>query len=208
MSIAERIAAASRAAFELWRAWSAAYPRASALAGALALILMAIGSKRLAAWWRRGAPQRALRRRQRRARHAEEDAAGVLRAHGYAILSDQAEHHWAIDVDGEAFEVALRADYLVARGGRRYIAEVKSGHCAPSLGTAATRRQLLEYRVAYDVDGVLLVDMEQVALKRVDFGDRVEGRTERGGRAAVAIAFLGGAACGAACLAFWFQWAA
>lgn len=154
-------------------------------------------ARRVWRWWDAGAEERALKRRQRRAGRAEEDAAGVLRAHGYTILADQAEHHWHIGLDGEPFEVELRADYLVSRAGRRYIAEVKSGHMAPSLGTAATRRQLLEYRVAYDVDGVLLVDMEAVSLHRVDFGDRVEGREGRG-RLITIGSFLGGAMCGAA----------
>ncbi len=153
-------------------------------------------SRKLWARWREGAPERALKRRQRRAGRAEEDAAGVLRAHGYAIEADQAEHHWHVGLDGSPFEVELRADYLVRRGRKRYVAEVKSGYAAPSLGTAATRRQLLEYRVAYDVDGVLLVDMEAVNVHRIDFGDRVEGR--EGGLAVRARGFVGGVCCGVA----------
>ena len=34
---------------------------------------------------------------------------------------------------------------------------------------AATRRQLMEYAIAYDVDGVLLVDMESEKVRRVAF---------------------------------------
>lgn len=144
-----------------------------------ALLLLLYLGGRVARWWRAGEGERVLKRRQRRAFQAEEDAAGVLRAHGYQILDEQVEHHWTIDVNGEPFAVELRADYMVKRGGKRYIAEVKSGMSAPSLTTAATRRQLLEYRVAYDVHGILLVDMQAVELNEVDFGDRVEGREER-----------------------------
>jgi hypothetical protein len=175
------------------------------MAGVVCVILyLAWSARRTLRWWRAGASERLLKRRQRRAGRAEEDAAGVLRAHGYSIEEDQAEHHWHIGLDGEPFEVELRADYLVSRGGRRYVAEVKSGHMAPSLGTAATRRQLLEYRVAYDVDGILLVDMEAVRLHRVDFGDRVEGRES--GWMARARSFLGGVACGAIAVSaiLWF----
>lgn len=120
--------------------------------------------------------EKALRRRQRRAERAEIDAAGVLRARGFTVLDDQVEFHWEIHLDGEPRDIELRADYLVSRGRKRYVAEVKSGQCAPSISTAATRRQLLEYRVAYPVDGILLVDMEAVKIHVVDFGDRVEGR--------------------------------
>lgn len=158
------------------------------LGGLCALLLMLYSGMRLTRWWRSGEGERVLKRRQRRAFQAEEDAAGVLRAHGYQILDEQVEHHWTIDVNGEPFAVDLRADYMVKRGGKRYIAEVKSGMSAPSLTTAATRRQLLEYRVAYDVEGILLVDMQAVELNEVDFGDRVEGREGRGYRGAAGFA--------------------
>ena len=51
--------------------------------------------------------------------------------------------------------------YLATRGSRRFVAEVKTGALAPSLDHAPTRRQILEYCAAFDVDGALLVDAEQ-----------------------------------------------
>jgi hypothetical protein len=63
----------------------------------------------------------------------------------------------------------LRADYLVEGRGERLVAEVKTGELAPQLATAATRRQLLEYHVAFAVDGVLLVCPEEGAIHRVEF---------------------------------------
>ena len=125
----------------------------------------------------RARPRRARKRKRQAflaraewAARAEELAAQVLREAGYTILSDQSEHVWDIYVDGEAHPITLRADYLVRRGGRRYVAEVKTGRTAPDVTCAATRRQLLEYRVAYDVAGVILVDMESYSLHEVDFG--------------------------------------
>jgi hypothetical protein len=65
----------------------------------------------------------------------------------------------------------------VTRGGRRFVAEVKTGAQAPSLATAATRRQLLEYRQVFAVDGVLLVDVEAGRVAEVLFaGAAGEGR--------------------------------
>jgi hypothetical protein len=58
---------------------------------------------------------------------------------------------------------------VVAGGGLRYVAEVKTGAFAPRLETAATRRQLLEYRIAFDVDGVLLVDADAERVRLVEF---------------------------------------
>ena len=136
----------------------------------LAALLAAFFSLRLVArliarridLWRR-------HRRQRRARRGELDAEGVLRVWGYRLEDSQVFHRWTVHVDGEPVEVELFADHIVTRGGRRFVAEVKTGQAAPSIRTAATRRQLLEYRCAFDVDGVLLVDMEEGTIHEVDF---------------------------------------
>jgi len=77
---------------------------------------------------------------------------------------------WTVHADGEPMEVSLRADLLVTRNGRRYVAEVKTGRAAPRLDCAATRRQLLEYRIAFGVDGVLLVDAESDRVIVVELG--------------------------------------
>lgn len=133
----------------------ASIPR-EVLAAALALALLwaiaiAIGRWRVAA---------ARRRRFVRAREGEREAAGLLEAGGFAIEGAQVATHYDAIVDGDATRIELRADYVVTRQGRRYVAEVKTGRVAPRIETASTRRQLLEYRHAFDVDGVLLVDAD------------------------------------------------
>ena len=77
-------------------------------------------------------------------------------------------------IDGEPVQTELRADYLVESDeGELFVAEVKTGDEAPQLTTAATRRQLLEYQVAFsiafDADGVLLVCPELGTIQRVQF---------------------------------------
>ena len=96
-------------------------------------------------------------------------AASLLERRGYRVVGRQVEGSYLLDVDGAKAEVRVRADYVVEAGDRRYVAEVKSGRLAPRLDTAATRRQLLEYRVAFDVDGVLLVDGEAGRVHAVAF---------------------------------------
>lgn len=129
---------------------------------ALALHLVIRGLGRSLRRWR-------ARRRQARAVRGERQAERLLDRLGYAICARQAATTWTITCDGEAHEVPLRADLIVERAGQRYVAEVKTGRLAPKLATAATRRQLLEYRVAYAVDGVLLVDAEAGRIMHVDF---------------------------------------
>jgi hypothetical protein len=99
----------------------------------------------------------------------EEEAFALLGRAGYEVIERQVPGSWTMFADGEALTFGLRADYLVARGDRRYIAEVKTGRVAPRLAHGPTRRQLLEYRAAFDVSGVILVDADGETLTEVDF---------------------------------------
>ena len=110
-----------------------------------------------------------IRARQRRAQRGERNAVRLLARRGYEVEAAQVTHGYQLWCDGESHAVQVRADYLVYQGGRRYLAEVKTGAEAPRLTSAATRRQLLEYAHAYDVDGILLVDMEEGRVRTVTF---------------------------------------
>ncbi len=121
--------------------------------------------------WRRARTRlsRASRRRNRRARRAETEAERLLESAGFAILERQLTQRWQLEVDGEPQEVLCRADLLVARRRRLYVADVKSGQTAPDPRQPATRRQLLEYLLAFDVDGALVVDMRRRRVHAVAF---------------------------------------
>jgi hypothetical protein len=113
-----------------------------------------------------------------RARRAESTAERLLTSLGYAVVGAQVQRSYRLWVDGRPRAVAVRADYVVTRGNQTYVAEVKSGNRAPLLETAATRRQLLEYLVAFGAHGVLLVDGESQRVHEVVFPRAVEA--ERG----------------------------
>jgi hypothetical protein len=123
----------------------------------------------LAAMLRRWRGSRRAKRRARRAGAGEERAAGMLEGAGFRIVARQARVAWAPLVDGEPCELELRVDYLVERDDELFVAEVKTGDEAPSITTAATRRQLLEYSIAFEVDGVLLVCPERDEIQRIEF---------------------------------------
>jgi hypothetical protein len=144
-------------------------PRVAAALAALATVAIAVALLLVARWLRRRAASRVAVRRAARALAGERDAAPLLAAAGYQVLATQCHVAWTIACDGEPVVIELRCDALVARDGRRLVAEVKTGARAPSLTTAATRRQLLEYAVAYQADGVLLVDPEAGEVHEVDF---------------------------------------
>lgn len=116
-------------------------------------------------WWR----SFRARLRARHTQHRESDAETLLEREGFTIEGAQVRRTWSVSCDGDTVPIALRADYVVRRNGRRYVADVKTGSRATQLTTAATRRQLLEYRVAYDVDGVLLIDMDAERIREIGF---------------------------------------
>ena len=116
--------------------------------------------------WRK---KRRLALRMERAAAGEERAAALLEAKGYEILGAQVAVEHSVLIDGRTVVIGLRADYLVLRDGARYVVEVKTGAVAPRIETSATRRQVLEYRIAFDVDGVVLVDAEAGAVHEVTF---------------------------------------
>ena len=136
---------------------------------------------------------RARKRRARsaadRGRAAERDAPAALERRGYRVLGRHPEGRLDWELDGEVLTARVEADLLVSRDGRRYVVEVKTGR-----GTRPTRRetrrQLLEYALAYDVDGVLLLDADADRLYDVAFPRPVRRRIS------AALWFAGGVAVG------------
>jgi hypothetical protein len=140
----------------------------AALLTALALLLLALGAA--ISWWLRSLIGRWRRgRRLAHASRAELAAAELLERAGYRVLGYQVDRNWPVIVNGRNVTIRLRVDYLVARRGVLYVADAKTGELAISIHHAATRRQLLEYLIAYGAHGALLVDMETRRIQEVRF---------------------------------------
>ncbi|MBO6939347.1 MAG: hypothetical protein JJ863_30535 [Deltaproteobacteria bacterium] len=121
--------------------------------------------------WQRG---RVEARRAKRARtlgkRGERDAKRLLKKGKYRIEREQPTGRLDYEVDGQPREAVLRPDFLVRRGRHRYVADAKAGVDATDLGKRGTRRQLLEYALAFpEVAGVLLVDTERGEIHAVGF---------------------------------------
>lgn len=136
----------------------------------LALLALILG---LGWWWTARRAGRASRARNRRALRGESDAERLLEEAGYEVLERQVSAWTVMVVDGDEIEVAVRADLWVGRGSRRYVAEVKTGRSAPDPTLPATRRQLMEYQLVFEPDGLLLVDVEAGAIPEVVFPELV-----------------------------------
>ena len=147
-------------------AWLRALPvAAKALAAGVILaagVLLGLGLSR----------RRALRRvaRSRRiGREGADRALDLLARSGYRVLATEVTVAGEVRVDGEPVPYSVRADAVVRRWFRRYVAEFKGGAEAASIGNRATRRQLLEYAGLFDCAGVLLVDADAGAIHRIEF---------------------------------------
>ncbi len=137
---------------------------------ALAAVLL-LGSwlgARFAAWRVR----RRIARHRKLGQRGETRAISLLERAGYSIETSQTSSHLEVEIDGVVQTWLVRADFIVSRRGKRFVAETKGGETSASLATAATRRQLLEYSLAFDTDGVLLVDAARGAIHTVAFPQR------------------------------------
>ena len=144
---------------------SPAIDPAALVIGFAAAVLLYICGRIVRAWFRSWR----MRRRNRVALAGESAAGKLLEKHGYTLVGAQVRHVYTLVVDGAERAIELRADYLVDRSGKSYVAEVKTGAVATKIETAATRRQVLEYAVAFGTDGVLLVDMQAREIREVVF---------------------------------------
>jgi hypothetical protein len=143
--------------------------RASWAVAVVALAAFGALSFAAALRWSRWRTSAQSRRRARRGFAGQAAAAKLLVGAGYTVLDANPRIDWATVQGGQEQTVELRADYLVRRRGRHYIAEVKTGDAADFVGSSATRRQILEYQLAFGVDGVLLVCPEQRTVEPIEF---------------------------------------
>ena len=134
------------------------------------LLLAALACLAALAWWlARTRTRRGNAARAHVAAHAEVAAERLLSRKGYRVVDRQVTGRVHLLVDGRPVSAVCRADLLVERHGQRWVAEIKSSGAGTRPEHAATRRQLLEYRLAFPVEGVLLVDMAARRIRRVAF---------------------------------------
>ena len=103
-----------------------------------------------------------------RGHRAEEEARRVLERRGFTVIERHVETTIGWWIDEAWHETTITADYLVQKDGRRSIVEVKTGKESRATHRH-TRRQLLEYRVAFAVDDIYLYDAEREILNEIDF---------------------------------------
>ena len=182
------------------REWSPSIVAVLVVVAALAVAFAV--TQALVAAYRTWSRRRKILARVTRAGEGEQRAAAWLTDLGYEILGAQVATDYPVRVDDTTVTIGVRADYLVEKGGSRYVVEVKTGNVAPRIETPATRRQLLEYRIAFDVEGVLLVDAEAGLVRAVTFPN-LGMVPERHEKRSWGLVFLAVAVCTALAVRAW-----
>lgn len=135
----------------------------------LILICISLGIISFRLWYKSFSKKKQQKKRFKRGFKLEQKAAKFLISKGFTILGDQVEYQHTYFVNDEETVSTINIDYLVEKGNEIFVVEVKSGKSAISIKNRSTRRQLLEYAVAIECDGVYLLDMENKELQLIEF---------------------------------------
>jgi len=110
-----------------------------------------------------------MSRRVELAQFSQEEAEAFLKKKGFKITGKQKRADIVTFIDGKPNLGYVQADFIVEKNGKKFVAEVKAGEMVSNPTEPSTRRQLLEYKFAYKPYGLLLVDMIDKSIHRVDF---------------------------------------
>ncbi|MDA3883287.1 MAG: hypothetical protein PF481_08370 [Bacteroidales bacterium] len=110
----------------------------------------------------------------------EEKAAQLLIKKGYTILSHHQKISYTAQYNRTQIPIKLETDYIVAKKGKTFLVEVKSGEHTAHILYAATRRQILEYYCASSYDGYLLVNMYTQTVNTIHFPFKQRNRNKFG----------------------------
>ena len=110
-----------------------------------------------------------LKKRFKKSKIGEFEAKSFLQNLGFTIITEQAPLISSLLVDNKKYNYELKADYLVKKGNKKAIVEVKTGTEASNPLNINTRRQILEYMLLYNVDKVFLFDAQNKKLKEIKF---------------------------------------
>lgn len=111
----------------------------------------------------------AARRRVLKAGKAELAARKFLEEEGYRVLAVQERVPVVTKMNGKPHKSHIQADLIVQKGKEIFVVDVKTGQVAQQPNSPEIRRQLLEYFLIYRTDGVLVLDMGNKKLYRMEF---------------------------------------
>ncbi|MGM0508378.1 MAG: hypothetical protein ACQERZ_04355 [Fusobacteriota bacterium] len=119
------------------------------------------------------------RKKKEHALEGEQKAKTFLQSQGYKVLNYQGELTYTLLSNGIPKKIKIRPDYIVKKGLKKYITEIKTGKKVIKAKNISTRRQLLEYYFSSSISGILLVDMENNEIKKIEFKNNKISKLQR-----------------------------
>jgi len=110
-----------------------------------------------------------LKKRIQKAKRREYEAISFVEKNGFDVVSLQKDAFYTLFIDNKPYKVKVKADMIVKKGNKIYVAEVKTGDMATSPKYVDTRRQLLEYYMVYRPSGLILIDMEKQKIRTIEY---------------------------------------
>lgn len=122
------------------------------------------------------------RKRLKRGVKKEQEAYKVLEKLGFKVIGQNVRYNYSLLENSIDTEITLEIDYLVKKGKKKFIIEVKSGNSATRITNSSTRRQILEYSMYIPNDGIYLLDMENEQLFEINFPASINKASHAGSK--------------------------
>ncbi|MDD4049372.1 MAG: hypothetical protein PHI90_11300 [Clostridia bacterium] len=100
-------------------------------------------------------------------KRANRKVVNFLEDEGYSISSIQETKTIITWVDGKEYQNKVKASILVKKRGHTYLAIVKTGNTDTKLAIVDIRSQLMEYYLAFQPYGFLLVDVRKKQIEKI-----------------------------------------
>lgn len=96
-------------------------------------------------------------------------ARAILEESGYEILKIKPTVTVRMEVDEQHYPFVLKSDFIVSRGGRRYLVQVQQENKQLRLQSKLVRNSLLRDVLAFRTDGILIINIKKETLSQVRF---------------------------------------
>jgi membrane protein implicated in regulation of membrane protease activity len=96
-------------------------------------------------------------------------ARAILEEAGYEILKIKPTLTVRMEVDDQPYPFVLKSDFIVSRGGRRYIVQLQQENKQLRLQSKLGRNTLLRDVLAFRADGILVINLRKETLSQVRF---------------------------------------
>lgn len=109
-----------------------------------------------------------IKRMLAKAKKAEREAIYLLKKNGFNVIGIQVKRNIMTYIDGKPYSGYVKVDFLAQKNRKKYVVEVKTGQQTRAT-QSLVRRQLLEYFLVYNPQGILLLDMERKKIQTIEF---------------------------------------